>query len=236
MRVFPLALFIVSFMIGNIADASVVMTGTRIIFPESAKEKTIQLKNMDSTPYIVQIQLEKSDAAINALSQFLITPQIFRVEPNSGQSIRMINTGGGQLPNDRESIFYLSFTQLPAINKNDVNTNKLVIAITNKVKVFYRPKSISGSMDAEAVANALKFQLISTGLQISNPDSHYLPVRHATLVFNNKTVALATNSMLAPRTTTIWSSSTPISNIKGASLRLVLVNDYGVDVTVERKL
>ncbi|ADO46506.1 fimbrial biogenesis chaperone [[Enterobacter] lignolyticus] len=235
MRVFPLLALLLSLLTGNIAYASVVMTGTRVIFPENTREKTVQLKNMDSTPYIVQLQLEGGESATGDLSQFVITPQIFRMEPNAGQSIRIINSGGIHLPQDRESLFYLSFTQLPAMNKNDASTNKLVIAITNKVKVFYRPKSIAGDLDVTLIANGLKLQSTSNGIQITNPDSHYLSVRHASLIINNKEMMLATNTMIAPGATTSWTAAALPGSLKGARLRLVLVNDFGVDVRVERR-
>ena len=38
--------------------ASVVMTGTRIIYPAQASNKSIQLKNPDQQPYIVQVQVD----------------------------------------------------------------------------------------------------------------------------------------------------------------------------------
>ncbi|MEI3973708.1 fimbria/pilus periplasmic chaperone [Klebsiella pneumoniae] len=37
---------------------------------------------------------------------FIITPLIFRIEPHTGQTLRIMYTGEA-LPNDRESIFWL---------------------------------------------------------------------------------------------------------------------------------
>lgn len=72
--------------------ASVVMTGTRIIYYEGMKDKTIQLSNNDIHPNIIQVWLENSDK--NSTTEmtetpFIVNPQNFRIEAKSGQIIRL---------------------------------------------------------------------------------------------------------------------------------------------------
>lgn len=63
MNIFAYLLVLVfSMSMSSSAFASVVMTGTRIIFPGDAKEKTIQLRNTSDQPYIINIHVE-GDAA-----------------------------------------------------------------------------------------------------------------------------------------------------------------------------
>nr|MDQ6119426.1 fimbria/pilus periplasmic chaperone [Klebsiella pneumoniae subsp. pneumoniae] len=40
---------------------------------------------------------------------FMVTPPLFRLEPNSQNSVLIVRNGAAQLPADRESVFYLSF-------------------------------------------------------------------------------------------------------------------------------
>lgn len=87
--------------------ASVVMTGTRIIYPAQASNKSIQLKNPDQQPYIVQVQVDdgsEKKPADEEDSNFLLTPNIFRMEPGSAQTV-LLKYIGNSLPQNKESIF-----------------------------------------------------------------------------------------------------------------------------------
>ena len=222
-----LIIFIVSGI--NTASASVVMTGTRVIFPEQAKEKTVQLRNPDNKAYLLQMQIddheeikEKADSS----SSFIVTPQIFRMEPNSGQSIR-IKYIGDNLPQDRETIFYFSFSQLPLLKKNEQAANQLVLAVTSRVKIFYRPKGIAGA-PADAM-KALRFSLDGKRIKVSNPTGYHVVVRKASLLVNGREITLADSTLVAPKKETEWTPSASVSRLAGSQLRLVVVNDYGVD-------
>lgn len=148
MNIFAYLLVLVfSMSMSSSAFASVVMTGTRIIFPGDAKEKTIQLRNTSDQPYIINIHVEDERGSDKNVP-FMPTPQTFRMEAAAGQALRLLYTGNN-LPQDRESVFWFSFSQLPYLNKNDKSQNQLILALTNRVKIFYRPSSIVGkSSDA----------------------------------------------------------------------------------------
>ena len=218
------------------ADASVVMTGTRVIYDGKMSSKTVQLKNPDKQPYIVQIETDNGTQANQAASgndDFVVTPQIFRMEPGSAQSIRLMYIGK-PLPEDRESVFYLSFTQLPALNKENLGGNQLVLAITNRVKIFYRPKGLTGvSADTP---QKLSFSLSDKQVKVVNSGGYYAVVRHATLLTKGREITLASSTMVPPESSVNWTPSSPVSSLKGARLRLILVNDYGIDTVTERTL
>lgn len=218
-------------LLANYAAASIVMTGSRIIYNANENGRTIQLKNPDAHPYIVQTLI---DNGINKQeAPFILSPPIFRMEPHSGHSVRLIYSGD-PLPEDRESVFYFSFTQLPATGKGQSDTNKLVLAITQRVKVFYRPTGLSGQ--AENIAERLAFTLRGGVIEVSNRGDFHASVRHATLWINGKEVVLADSVMIAPKSTAEWQPTSRVTTLKGARLRLVLVNDYGVDVVSEHSL
>ena len=100
------------------ARASVVVTGTRVIYPGEAREKTVQLSNRDAFPNVVQawVDIDAPDAPPDqADAPFLVNPAVFRMAPDSGQTLRIVYTGQG-LPGDRESLFHLNVLQIPPRN------------------------------------------------------------------------------------------------------------------------
>ncbi|AVR01602.1 molecular chaperone [Pluralibacter gergoviae] len=214
--------------------AGIVMTGTRVIYPADAREKSVQLSNTGTRPYIVQMQMDDGRPGDGQASDaFVLTPPIFRMEPGAGQSVRLRYVGKA-LPQDRESLFYLSFTQLPAATTAEQSGNQLVLAVTNRVKVFWRPRGLTD--DAEAIARGLTLRLSGNTFHVSNPSGRFASVRRASLVVNGREIRLAESAMVAPKSTAEWRPSAPVSGLRGARLRLVLVNDYGSDVVTERVL
>lgn len=230
---FTIAVFSFFFAFSGLANASVVMTGTRIVFPSSTTERTIQFNNPDSQPYIIQLQMTEESGKLNNSPPFYLVPPVFRMEPHTGQSVRLIYNGQA-LPMDRESIFYLDFTQLPALDKSKKSNNQLVIAIRNRVKVFYRPDSLIGS-PGDAY-QALVFSIKQGKLNIENPTGFYISVRKAEVSIDGQNLKLADTVMLAPKSTSQWVLPNKISTLNNAKLKLILVNDYGVDVKRERAL
>lgn len=220
-------------MFTGMANAGVVMTGTRVIFPSSAMEKTIQLKNPDAQPYVVQLQMTDESGKVDKNSLFSPVPPVFRMEPKTGQSVRLIFTGKG-LPEDKESVFYLDFTQLPSLKKSQQEQNQLIIAIRNRVKVFYRPVSLEGTQ-SEAY-RGLNFSIVNGNFSVENPTGFYIPIREAKLLINGQSIQLADNIMLSPKSKTSWHLSKKTTTLSGSRLQLIFVNDYGVDIKRERVL
>jgi len=216
------------------ASASVIMTGTRIVFPSNVTEKIVQFKNPDPQPFIVQLQItnEKNQPDNNA--PFTLVPPVFRMEPNSGHSVRLITNGTEVLPKDKESIFYLNFTQLPALKASQQNNNQLVIAVTSRVKIFYRPAALTG-LPTDA-SQSLKFGLQQGDVVVNNPTGFYITIRKAQLEMGKNSATLAESVMIPPKSTVKWHVSKKITTLNGASLKLILVNDYGADVTREMHL
>lgn len=215
--------------------AGVVMTGTRIIYPAQAREKSVQLRNSDARPWLVQIEVEneKGGAMTQGDNAFAAVPQIFRMEPNAGQSIRLMYTGRA-LPQDRESLFYMSFSQLPAVSSAEQSSNQLILAITSRVKIFYRPQGLTDT--PENIARGMTFSLNGQRVRVENPSGMYASVRRASVFINGREIVLADSEMVAPKSTAQWRPSASIKSLKGTRLRLVLVNDYGTDIVSERVL
>ncbi|MBQ0343747.1 fimbria/pilus periplasmic chaperone, partial [Providencia rettgeri] len=97
------------------------MTGTRIIYNEGSDEKSVRLTNLARIPYAVQVWVDNDltkDIATDETSDFIVTPQVFKIEPNTGQMVKIIKLANN-LPNDVESLYYFNFSQIPATTEEN---------------------------------------------------------------------------------------------------------------------
>lgn len=218
------------------SHASVVMTGTRVIYYEGMKDKTIQLTNNDNHPNVVQIWLDNgSESSANEIADipFIVSPQIFRLEAKSGQIIRLMFIGN-KLPKDRESIFYFNFSQVPAFNEQQHQANKLVLLFNTRIKIFYRPKNLPD--DINRLAEQLIFRQSNNQMVVENPTGYYAVVHSAILISNGQSFKLADSIMLSPKSKTQWKLPGSVNRNAKNIIRLTLLNDYGVDVVTELPL
>lgn len=234
-----------SFLIGAIFAsnvlASVVMNGTRVIYPASAREKALQLTSHDAYPNLVQIWVDKGNPASTpqtADAPFIASPQIFRMNPKAGQIVRLVYTGK-DLPQDRESVFYINFMQMPALKNSDMDANKLLLSVSSRMKVFYRPEGIVGT--PEDIAKSITFTLEGSGssmhVSAKNNSGYHAVIREANLVIGGKSIGLTHAEMIAPHASMRWPVSANARVSSGTDhIRLTLVNDFGADVTSDLPL
>lgn len=217
-------------------NASVVMTGTRVIYPAQAQEKMVQLTNQDTHPYLVQMWLDTGNPNLTAQTAdapFIASPQVFRMNPNAGQVVRLVFTGS-DLARDRESLFYLNFVQMPAMKTSELQANKLLLTVSSRLKVFYRPQALAGNPDA--LSQSLHFKLQGKAVIASNDSGYFATVRRADLVSRGTSYALAQASMVEPLSQANWALPTGASVAVGDTVRLTLVNDFGADVITDLPL
>ncbi|MCL7707702.1 molecular chaperone, partial [Enterobacter kobei] len=88
-----------------------------------------------------------------AKAPFMVTPPLFRLAAHQDNTLRVVRTGG-TLPEDRESLYWLNIKSIPSAAKIE-GVNRLQIAIKTRIKLMYRPASVSGK--PEDVASALKW-------------------------------------------------------------------------------
>lgn len=220
-----------SFFLAASAMASVVMLNTRVIYPAGAKSQTVQLTNNDNIPYVVQMWTDINNPAStpdNADGPFVVVPALFRVEPKTGQSVRLVFTGK-DLPQDRESVFYLNSVQIPPKNLAGEQQNQMTVVLRNRVKIFYRPKGIAGS--PEKVAEQLRFSLKQQAgqwvLTAYNDSGYYASFIKAAALVGDKEVPFKVD-MVPPKSQASWKLEKGTLSPAGASkVAFTLVNDYG---------
>lgn len=217
------------------AQASVVILGTRAIYPADQKSINVQLTNEGDSPSLVQAWMDSGDAASKPDSvkvPFLITPPLSRLNGGQGQTLRIVHTGEA-LPQDRESLYYLNVLDIPPKPKFDQadgkaqNTNYLQLAIRSRIKFFYRPQNLSPSVsDAYAqVRWALRHEGGKTVVQIHNPTPYFITFNSIGVKQGSKVAKVEQSDMVAP----FSDVSYPIKGVSGSqgTVQWAVVNDYG---------
>lgn len=212
------------------ASASVTMLGNRIIYNENSRDKTLVFSNDNDTPSLVQIWTDINNpksSPDNADGPFVAVPAIFNIADNSKQNVKLTYTGG-KLPDDRESVFYFNYLSIPSVKKEDAEKNKLMIVVTNRMKLFYRPAKIGN--DSGDVINKLEFRRQGGTLDVRNPTPFYASVSSAALSAGNKQGQIDNTSMIAPFSSAEW--ALPAGYQTGnVTLILGVINDYGAEKT-----
>lgn len=146
----------------NLAHAGIQINGTRVIYRADQREVSLGMLNDGKEARLIQAWIDAGDAAERpetSKAPFMITPPMSRVDPGKGQTLRII-FNGADLPQDRESVFWLNVLEIPPKPKAgaDGDLNFMQMAIRSRLKLFYRPKGLPGS--AEAAIDQLSWRLV----------------------------------------------------------------------------
>ncbi|WP_058911424.1 fimbria/pilus periplasmic chaperone [Entomohabitans teleogrylli] len=227
------------------ANASVTMTGTRIIYNGAAKSTDVQLKNKDNFPYVITTWFDNGNMSDgpekSAAVPFVATPPVFRIQPNDGQIIRLVFTNSKSLPQDRESLFWFNFMQVPPANISQAQNagdkpNSILIMLRNRVKLFYRPQGLSANpqkmLENLRVARVTQGQKV--GISITNDQPYYVTIAGLTLTGTAGAWHRETD-MIAPFSSeSFFFSGARASGMK--SVRITLVNDQGARISEDYPL
>lgn len=218
-------------------NASVIMTGTRIIYNEGSRSVDVNLKNQSNFPYVVQTWFDAGkmsggpDASVQV--PFIATPPVFRIQPGAGQVVKVTFTGGLNLPDDRESVFYFNFLQVPPsnIDKNDVK-NKMLVMLRNRVKIFYRPTSlVSGPGRGFPNISVTPVSGNASAVMIKNHTPFYVTVSSVALTEGQRRLSSG-SGMIEPSGTQIFNISRA-GSVKGREAIVTVVNDRGARLNAE---
>lgn len=70
------------------ACADIVISGTRVIYPQSAKDVTVKMENRGTKPLLVQSWLDDGRDTVNPQElklPFIVTPPVSRIDPSRGK-------------------------------------------------------------------------------------------------------------------------------------------------------
>ncbi|WP_454724662.1 MULTISPECIES: fimbrial biogenesis chaperone [Cupriavidus] len=174
------------------AQASVVVAGTRVIFPAQEREVTVRLTNDGKTPALVQSWIDRGDADASPDQidvPFVLTPAMFRLEPGKGQTLRVIYSKE-PLPQDKESLFWLNVLEVPPKAEVGEDANRLQLAFRTRIKMMFRPAALAGS--ADDAPSKITWELVhgATGkgyaLKASNPGPYVVNLASVSLKADGK--------------------------------------------------
>ncbi len=222
----------------SLASASVILQGTRIVYPANSKDVTIVAENTGSQPALVQAWMDRGDdlKTLDAdETPFVLTPPIFRLNPEKTQSIRIIYNKE-PLPKDRESLFWLNVLEVPPTLADATDANALRVTFRTRIKMFFRPAELSG--DVRKAASEMQWGLtqIADGVDISikNPSPYYITLTDVSAAVGGKEYK-ADGQMVAP----FGSITIPLNGLKTteglSKVTYSFIDDQGANVTMESK-
>ncbi|WP_052283474.1 molecular chaperone [Kluyvera genomosp. 1] len=209
---FTLAMIVTS----TVANAEGIQLGrTRVIYDASKKEASLPLVNSEKElPWLIQSWVMNADNKTRA--PFIITPPLFRLDPKSEQTLRIMKSDNITKTNV-ESLYYLVVRMIPASDRKNEQSNVLNIIYKTQIKLFYRPVGLQGRVD-DACKN-LHFSRAEQQLKIENASNFYT-VFSSLNVSNSKVMA----DLVAPQSSITLPLSARSAN---PSVSWRCINDYG---------
>ncbi|UEK61559.1 MULTISPECIES: fimbrial biogenesis chaperone [Providencia] len=204
-------------------DSGLLLEGTRVIYSENAKNGvTFNITNNTDKIFLLQSRISEwdkiksTDEVKSNISKknnihelpFIVVPPLSRFEPEQKMTlhIQMIKD---TLPKDRESIFSLSLKTIPNQEKLD-KKNKLIIALQNNIKLFYRPDNLI-EMDLNSKLDSIQFNISEKKLIVKNTTPYYLTLSKLS---SNKINLLSNgDNMIAPFGEVNYLSDKELNNI-----------------------
>ncbi|MFZ4832475.1 fimbrial biogenesis chaperone [Rouxiella sp. Mn2063] len=199
------------------ATAGVIIGGTRVVYDGARKEASISVKNPEkAAPYLMQNWVENFNAADTSKPPFIVTPPLFRLDAGKENILRIVRTGGN-LPTDRESIYWLSIKSIPSGKKSD--DNQLLVSVKARLKLIYRPEGLKGN--ANEAWKSLSFSRQGGKLQVTNPTPFY--VSFQTVKVGGQDVDIKDSGTLAPMGSLSWTLPAGASG----KVSWTAINDFG---------
>ncbi|RQH00577.1 fimbria/pilus periplasmic chaperone [Paraburkholderia dinghuensis] len=173
------AILVMSGLVAASASASVVITGTRVVYQEKDPEVTVRVTNDGKSPALVQTWIDAGNPHAlpdeNAVP-FTILPPLFRLDPNKGQSLRLMYTHE-PLAKDKESLYWLNVLEVPPrATGKDADPNVLRLALRTRIKLFFRPTGLAG--DPRDAPGAVKWAFVEHDgryvLRATNPTAYHV--------------------------------------------------------------
>ncbi|MDI2145858.1 fimbria/pilus periplasmic chaperone [Pseudomonas sp. ITA] len=227
-RTFATIASMVLFLFAGSIHASVIIDGTRVIYPEQAPEVTVRLTNKGELPRLVQAWIDDGDEKSSPEKidvPFVILTPIFRMEANKGQVLRVRYTKTKPLPQDRESVFWLNVLEIPAKPSEEKQTeNYLQFSFRTRIKLFLRPAGLPGT--AANAAEQLTWKYQPGALQATNPTAFNVSIKRINVGAASQG-GTAEGIMVAPFSSTFITLKDAKSEPANPQITFYPINDFG---------
>ncbi|MNR07846.1 putative fimbrial chaperone protein ElfD precursor [compost metagenome] len=113
-----------------------------------------------------------ADADGKKVSDFIVTPPLFVLNPQKESSLRVMFVGTQDPTIQQERVYYFHSQAIPSLPEEAKGKNTLQIATKSVIKLFLRPTGLPfAAIDAPA---SLRCKKNSSSLIITNPSSYYV--------------------------------------------------------------
>lgn len=207
------------------ACADIVISGTRVIYPQSSKDVTVKMENRGTKPLLVQSWLDDGRDTVNPQElklPFIVTLPVSRIDPSKGQTVRITWTQQ-PLAQDRESLFWFNVLEVPPKAKDGDSQNVLQLAFRTRIKMFFRPNGLPG--DPAIAAGNLKWSQQGTALIANNSSPYYVSMAKATITVNGKKIEVDSHTIPPLSNETIPVKNAPA--LRGGKIEYTAINDFG---------
>ncbi|PLQ00447.1 fimbrial biogenesis chaperone [Cupriavidus pauculus] len=209
------------------AHASVVISGTRVVYNAKESETTIKLTNEGKTPSLTQVWIDRGEvnddpSLIDA--PFTVSPPVSRIDPGKAQTLRIVYTGE-PLAEDKELVFWLNVLDIPPKTSDGTEANKLQLAFRSRIKLFFRPTGIQGS--AVDAPDQIQWTLVPGGIEARNPTAYHVSFASIEVTAGGRNVKAETVGMVDPGASKVFTLSGELSGGAGKTVRFHAINDYG---------
>lgn len=202
------------------SHASIVLYGTRIVFPADQREVTLKIVNVGDKPALAQAWLDDGselNAQRAAEVPFVVAPSLTRMESEAQQTLRIVYTGQ-PLPADRESLFWLNVLDIPPKDESQApadTSGQLALAFRTRIKLMYRPKDLPGK--SEDAPEKLQWSMGADAsgkpvLQARNATPYVVNLGYVELKAQDKSFTVETGHVLPGETTSFAFSEPPDAN------------------------
>lgn len=197
------------------AEAGVALGATRVIYP--AGQKQVQLavtNNDDNSTYLIQSWVENAGGVKDG--RFVVTPPLFAMQGKKENTLRILDATNNQLPQDRESLFWMNVKAIPSMDKSKLSENTLQLAIISRIKLYYRPAGLV--LPPDQAAEKLTFHRSAGSLTLINPTPYYLTVTEL-----NAGTRVLENALVPP----LGEARVKLPADAGSEITYKTINDYG---------
>lgn len=221
-----ISLFFIISTISMYSQAAFVLDSTRYIFDESDKLLRLNIinKSEQRTAGVVSINSDiKSDGQDSPV--IVASPPVFKIDSGKAQAVRLKILNKESLAKDIESLFWIEAQEIPIIQ--NYSANSLVISMNTKVKLFYRPSSIS--KNRYLAEQLIYFINNNNSITLYNPTPFHFALTKMTIHDSNKDI-LAPDSVVSdlavfpPFSEVTWSQE-GVTSID--SLTINAIDDWG---------
>ncbi|MBM3070839.1 molecular chaperone [Lelliottia sp. RWM.1] len=196
-----------------VANSGVIIGGTRVVFDGARKEASISVSNPDDADYLIQSWIESEHGGEGRVP-FIITPPLYRLDKGQKNVERIVMTA--PLSQVSESLYWLNIKTIPSMIEQE---NVLQIAVKTRIKLIYRPESLSAASPEEQ-AGKLIWTRTGRGLHVHNPTRYIINFNE--IYIDGKSVEDV--SYVLPGMSKEFSFP---AAIKGSWVAFSVINDYG---------